>query len=496
VIDQGGHATRAIVYDSKGHCVCHAEVGINTITRNVLEVEHDPVELINSVNSVIDEVHKQLGDNYSKIQVAGLATQRSSIVCWDNDTGKALSPIISWQDRRTSNNISQFEDSSQIIHELTGLYLNPHYGASKIHWCLNHLSDVKKALSNGTLYVGPLASYIMFHMLDKQPFIIDPANGSRTLMMDVKTADWAPELLTLFSIPANILPEIVNTKSFFGNIVRHSNSSLCDDSHQIPLLLCTGDQSAAIFSEGELAVDEVFVNAGTGAFILKTSKDMPDLQSEKLLASVVYADKKIIKYVIEGTVNGAGRALQWFAEQSNIFDYESMLDKWSEEYHTPPIFINAISGVGSPYWVADHESYFVMEKKELTAAGIKVSHEEDNSCLNNEERFVAVLESIVFLIAENIKCIQRVSERVNQIRLAGGITASHCFCQKLANLLKCNVVLAQEKEATAKGVFFLLSGKKPNEDKVHSAMFHPNNDPMLIDRNTLWADLMKKAFSN
>ena len=403
MIDQGGHATRSVVFDALGKVICSAESAIKTISRNNLEVEHDPVDLLNSVYASIEQVSQILGDDYSKIVKAGIATQRSSIVCWDKKTGKALSPVISWQDRRTTNDIVQYQEHSQYIHDVTGLYLNPHYGATKMRWCLNNLPEVKKAFEADNLCIAPMASFILFHLLDNTPFVVDPANASRSLMMNYKTLSWQPELLVIFTVPESTLPKIIFTKDAYGNIDRHS--------HKIPLELCTGDQSAAIYSEGQLLNDEVFVNAGTGAFVLKASDGVPDLKKEKLLASVVFANANKsteISYVIEGTVNGAGRALQWFSECENILDYESHLDEWCAEFDDPPIFINAISGIGSPYWVAEFNSYFTKEG-------------------SNESKFVGVLESIVFLISENIKCIQNISGDIKRIRIAGGITNSKAF---------------------------------------------------------------------
>ncbi|MDH3325499.1 MAG: FGGY family carbohydrate kinase [Gammaproteobacteria bacterium] len=467
VLDQGGHATRAIVFDAFGRSVCRAEAPIRTITRGELEVEHDPIELMASVYSVIDQVQKTLGEDYFKITKAGLATQRSSIVCWDKKTEQPLSPIISWQDRRTHNDISQYENHAQYIHDVTGLYLNPHYGATKMRWCLNHISSIKDALVSGGLCIAPMASYILFQLLDEKPFVIDPANASRTLMMDYKSLKWDTSLQKLFSIPNNILPDIVLTQYDYGNIVRHG--------HVIPLAICTGDQSAVIYSEGKLLESEVFVNAGTGAFVLKTSESAPDLENERLLASIAYADVSKVNYVIEGTVNGAGRALRWFAEQSDITDYEHHLDEWCERFDNPPLFINAISGIGSPFWVAEYESNFTKE-------------------VSSEEKFVSVLESIVFLISENIKCIQNISGEVLQIRLGGGLAKSLSFCQKLSCVSGCKVVLAQEQEATAKGVFYLLSGDIGEKSGAYSESLNLNNDQVLLTRYSYWHKLMSEKF--
>ncbi len=467
MIDQGGHATRAIVFDRYGALVYVAESPIKTIAHGLLAVEHDPVELLQSVTMVIDDVACFLGDDVSKIKQAGLATQRSSIVCWNKKTGKALSPIISWQDRRTVNDIEKYKKHAKYIHETTGLYLNPHYGATKMRWCLDNLSVVQREREANNLCIAPMASFILFHLLENKPFLIDPANASRSLLMNYKKLSWQTELLDIFSIPKEVLPEIVPTKKIHGAFFIKSPEA----EHSIPLVICTGDQSAAIYSQGQLLRDEVFVNAGTGAFVLRPAEGVPDLRAEKILASVVYADEKNVSYVTEGTVNGAGRALQWLGEKTNITGYECHLDEWCAGIQAPPVFINAISGVGSPYWLAELDSYFIGEG-------------------SVHAKFVSVLESIVFLVLENVKAIIRVSGNIKQLRVAGGISRNRSFCQKVANLLKLNVVLAQEAEATGKGVYYLLAGRAAGRQSDRPEIFRPKTDQSLHERYKCWQKVM------
>lgn len=482
VIDQGGHATRAIAYTASGEIIHIAEAPIKTLSPNNLQVEHDAEALLQSVYAVIDAVSASLGETVRHVKQIGLATQRSSIVCWNKKNGNALSPVISWQDRRTSQHICQYSEYAQYVHELTGLYLNPHYGATKMRWCIENIPAVATALDAGNLCIAPMASFILFHLLENRPFVIDPANASRSLLMNYKTCRWQDELLDLFSVPKEVLPEIVLSKGFYGNLRLNLPSGVM----RIPLCICTGDQSAAVFAEGALAADEVFVNAGTGAFILKPSNTMPEVKNRKMLASVMYADENSISYVIEGTVNGAGRALQWFSEQSNIADYASRLDGWCHQYSQPPVFINTISGVGSPYWVAAAKSCFLMGEASKVCGLNEV---------NDEARFVAVLESIVFLIAQNIETIEAIAGRIRRIRLAGGIAKSKSFCEKLSALLGKKVVLLSEHEATAKGVWYLLSGRKAQHDLQSCFVFESKQDKWLESRYKHWQEVMQQRFT-
>jgi len=463
VIDQGGHATRGIVFDETRKQIIAVESPIMTITQGELIVEHDANEMVHSVFDVMDQLYNKLQENFVNIKQAGIATQRSSFVCWDKQSGEALTPIISWQDRRTVNELTPYMSQQNKIHNITGLYLNPHYGATKIAWCLR---ETKSPLSNENLAVGPLASFIFFHLLNNQPFVVDPANASRMLLMDYKTMEWSNKMLELFCIPRHLLPSICPTKFSYGDIIYKE--------HAIPLTICTGDQSAAIFAEGELEDDAVFVNVGTGAFVQQRCNQPPKLKKEKLLASVVYFDGQNSKYVIEGTVNGAGRALEWYANQHGLINYQTDLETAIPASQELPIFINGVSGLGSPFW------------KEIDSKFIGVGDDIEN--------MLAIMESVVFLLLVNIKVIDRANQPVKKIYIGGGIAQSDSFCKKLASISGIPVIRSQQKEATSCGVFYLMQGKKfeVRRDSDRKIFVSIADNP-LKNRFLKWNDEMEKC---
>lgn len=463
VFDQGGHATRGLVFDESENIVCRAECSIETFTKGERIVEHDPVEMIDSFFQVLEELEILLGDDFFKISQAGLATQRSSLVCWDRLSGNALSPIVSWQDRRALSDIPQFENVKDQIHEKTGLYLNPHYGATKMRWLLANEPSLNECLASGNLSMAPLASFILFHLLKGRPFCVDPANASRTLLMDYKKLCWDEFLLSTFGIASSVLPDIYHTKADYG-VLKYKQT-------EIPLRVCTGDQSAAIYMMGEPSSDTVYANIGTGAFLQQYNNLPPQLDNEKVLASIVYASQNKRAYVIEGTVNGAGSAFEWLAKKTGFGGYSKKLDEWSARHPSPPIFMNGVSGVGSPFWVSDMKSYFLS----------------DDSI---EAQFVGVLESLVFLMQANLSAIERIGHAMSRIIVSGGLSNSHVICQKLADLSCMRVSRTRETEATALGVFFLLKGES-FEQQMICEDFLPSNNVSLNQRYIEWLKEMR-----
>jgi glycerol kinase len=468
-VDQGGHASRALVFDADGRTVSSAFAAIGTARNALGHVEHDAEELVAATRQAIDDVAQHVGTRTADIASAGLVTQRSTIVCWDRMTGSALSPAISWQDRRNARWLQRFAPRAAWIKSRTGLVLSPHYGASKLRWCLDHLIAVKRAAADGRLAFGPLSSYLAFRLLADRPFVVDPANASRTLLYDPQTLDWSAELLELFGIARKWLPACRPSVDAHG--------ALSVAGRPVPLTVMTGDQSAVPFAWGLPASDCVFVNVGTGAFAQRTlSEPLP--AGSGLLTSVVLYDGHNVTLAHEGTVNGAGSALQWLAESEGI-DTARLLEALVStdiEALNPPLFLNGVSGLGAPFWVSDFESRFLGPGTPL-------------------ERFVGVLESIAFLIRVNIDEMRRVPPPMRSIILTGGLARSAYFCQCLADLVELEVKRMDEPEASARGVACLTAGLPDSWQVAPGEVFSSKSNGALLARYVAWLRNLKTILS-
>lgn len=481
-LDQGGHASRALVFDARGQIVAADFQPIAVNHPRPDWVEHDPHELITSLRTAISNVITPLGARSKDIVAAGLATQRSSLACWDKITGAALSPIISWQDRRAHGELKPFESHHQAIHQKTGLFLNAHYGASKLRWCLDHLHAIRTAQHNGTLACGPLASFVLFHLLKERPLLADPANASRTLLWNISTGDWDDGLLTLFGISRALLPRCVPTRHHFGHL--RVNDLM------IPLTLANGDQSAALFAFGLPQADTAYINVGTGAFVQRVTQQRPD--HPRLLTSVVMQTAQHTTYTLEGTINGAASALQWASKTLGVANVESNMENWLGHHITqasmrstaPPLFLNGVSGLGAPYWIANFQSQFMGTGEAW-------------------EKMVAVVESIVFLLHTNLHEMESVYPAPHTIVISGGLATLNGLCQRLADLSGLPVCRPAECEATARGTAFLLAGSGTISDRwnlhpegdpefIPERIFTPSINPALHERYCLWQQAMPK----
>ncbi|MBU6421576.1 MAG: glycerol kinase [Gammaproteobacteria bacterium] len=457
-LDQGGHASRALVFSTAGKLVAKAEKRIATRYPAANRVEHDPEALLASLRQVCSAVARQLGARANDVRCAGLATQRSTLVCWDRGTGRALSPVISWQDRRAARRLKILTPQAARVHSVTGLVLSPHYGASKLAWCLENLPAVRRARQQHQLAAGPLASFILANLLEEKPLWADPVNASRTLLWDYRSRDWSPELLKLFGIPAAILPVCVPNRHAFGHLPLGR--------YRIPLTVVTGDQPASLFANGKPQPHSVYVNIGTGAFIQKLHGTRPP-QVSGMLGSVLWQDKKRARYVLEGTVNGAASALLWLRQRLKIREPRMLaqMPRWLNMNSDVPLFINGVAGLGSPYWVSDLRSHFIGRGPDA-------------------QKFVAVAESIVFLLHGNLQRMRRAHAPVQHIVVSGGLAQWNGLCQRLADLSGLPVRRPQMHEATARGVAWLLGARSPAATPAET--FKPENNPALAQRYRRW----------
>ena len=427
-------------------------------------VEHDAEEVVASVATALAELARLVP--VERWKAAGFAVQRSSLACWDARDGRPLAPVISWQDRRNAAWLKGLARKADEVHRLTGLPLSPHYGASKLRWCLDHLPDVRAAAAQSTLRAGPLASYLLHRLLTERPVLADAANAARTLLWSPFRRDWSDELLELFGIPRAILPRAVGTQARFG--------SLASVGRPVPVVVCNGDQSVVPFAGGPLDTRAAYVNLGTGAFVLRPTATA--LMAAPLITSVIRADEAHFDFVLEGSVNGAGAALSWFElHQGATADrWLALLDDAPLADTGAPFFLNGVAGLGSPFWDPDFESRFVGEGSEL-------------------QQCRAVLESVAFLIKANLDEMDRHQDSAGRLIASGGLAGNRLLCRMLACLAGVPVDCANDREATSRGLGFLVAGGPSGFERTAIQRFEPEPDQQLLARYLKWIELMRTA---
>ena len=461
-LDQGGHASRALIFAADGAVLAKAERRIATRREGKLRVEHSAPAVLRSLQEAAAEAVDAL-PRAAEIQAAALATQRSSIACWDRESGRSLSPVLSWQDRRAVRKVQALAAHDKRVRRLTGLILSPHYGATKLAWCLTHLPAVRRAAHTGRLAAGPLASYLAAGLTEQLPCVADPVNGLRTQLMDLETMDWSRELCELFGVPREALPSCVPNQYRFGDMQVAGR--------RIPLTVVTGDQPAALFAQGTPEPGIAYINIGTGAFV----QALADERVPGLLRSVLWRDAGQTLFALEGTVNGAAAALDTVASLSGLTPTRMMrqLPAWLADAGDPPLFLNGIGGLAAPYWRPEFRSRFV-GRGDAAA------------------RMVAAVESIVFLLHANLRRMQEHGLQFKRLRVSGGLSQLDGLCQRLADLSGLPVERPQLHEATAMGLA-KLAGGLADAGPVAGDRFRPRHDPALGSRERHWRQALAAA---
>lgn len=462
VIDQGTHATRALAFDENGRIRASAYAPVTLRRLSADKIEQDPAEIVRSMHRVVGEVLADETVRRHGVARAGMATQRSSVVAWDRESGAALAPVLSWQDRRAAAWLTQFDEQAASIKARNGLPLSPHYGASKLRWLLENVADVQAARQDGRLVLGPLASYLLFHLLQDRPLLADHANAARTQLTNIDTRDWDPWLLDLFGVPGTLLPACRPIETEYGVIERT----------EIPVMAVNGDQNAAVYSLGKPEPGTAIVNLGTGAFVLMPT-GAKRVAHPALLSGLTSSDQQSGDYTIEGTVNGAGAALTWAAEEWDIPEIPQHLNNWLQRATNPPIFLNSIGGLGSPFWRSGPEPVIIGNGAPW-------------------QRVVAVAESILFLLQANLDVMRTAGLAAERIQIGGGLARSDALCQRLADLSGAAVYRPAETEATARGAAWLAAGRPSHWPEASpGTSFVPQPNPGLARRYARFRQEMK-----
>lgn len=471
VFDQGSHASRIALFSETAALVHLETQSISTHSPEPGHYEQDANEILHSIRSLLDKLPGKL---ISQINNASLCTQRSSVVAWHRQTGEALSPVISWRDLRNLEFLNSLEGSQKNIQQITGLPLSGHYSATKMHWLLKNNARVKQAATDSQLCIAPLASYLLFHLLKGRPFVLDHSNAQRSQLFDIQSLHWSDELLQYFHIRKDFLPNCLPMIHNYGEL----------KDLQIPLTAVSGDQNAALHAYPAMQKDKALVNIGTGAFILSTSAERKN--SSRLLRSIASSTDDTVSYVTEGTVNGAGNAISWAqdltanteTQPENIF---RQLPQWLDINTSPPVFLNTISGLGSPWWCNGGTAEFITEQK-----------------LSQSDRYVAIIESIIFLIYKNIEQLECPPVT---IFISGGLSHLDGLCQKLADLSSSKIQRFEETESSARGSAWLANQSTENDTSLNMSLwknlkidqqFIPTDNPGLSSRYQQFVGELRK----
>ncbi len=483
-LDQGTTSSRALIFDENQDIVGLGQFPFKQIYPQSGWVEHDPIEIWQTTLKAAKAAIKSAKITPGEIAGLGITNQRETTVLWEKATGTPVYNAIVWQDRRTSEVCSSLKAAGKeaLVREKTGLLLDPYFSATKLQW-LFHNTEVKgvplrERANNGELCFGTIDSWLLWNLTGGKEHKTDATNASRTMLYNIVSGEWDGDLLELFDVPPEVLPEVMNTVDEFG----HTTPSLFGTT--IPIKAMAGDQHSALIGQACFTNGDIKSTYGTGCFALQNIGEKISDVKPGLLTTIAYQIKGKPTYAIEGSVFIAGAGVQWLRDEVNLIEEAAECDELAENSNQedPVCLVPAFTGLGAPYWQADVRGALL----NLTRGTGKA------------EITRATLEAVGFQTRDLFNAMN--NSLPQTLRVDGGLTNSHWTMQFLANILNCNVEVSKTSEATALGVAYLAGAEcglygnfvEFSEQWKHSKKYQPTEgDSWRKEKYQIWQKAIK-----
>jgi glycerol kinase len=436
-IDQGTTSTRAIVFSVNGEKLYSSQLEIKQYFPKNGWVEHDPEEIWKTTLQVVKNVIHNCKKKNIKILTVGIANQRETVVMWNKATGKPIYKAIVWQDRRTENLCQKLKKRKleNKVRKKTGLFIDPYFSATKINWVINNVKKAKQLLKKKQLLFGTIDTFLIWKLTNGRVHATDSTNASRTMLFNINNNKWDNELLKIFKVPKNILPQVKNSADNYG----FTDKSLIGDS--ISITGVVGDQQAATIGQCCFSKGSVKSTYGTGAFILMNTGSKKINSKNKLLTTICYRINNKTTYALEGSIFTAGAGVQWLRDKlrliNNVFDSEKIAK--SKKNNSGIFVVPAFTGLGAPYW-------------DSNARGL-ISGLTRNSDWKDIVR--AVIESVAYQSFDLFRAMNNDGLKPKIVKVDGGMVSNNWFLQFLSDILGIKVIRPKIQETTALGAAFI-----------------------------------------
>ncbi|MEY3290075.1 MAG: glycerol kinase [Actinomycetota bacterium] len=394
-------------------------------------VEHDAAEIWTAVVATLSDVVSQLKQPVSAI---GITNQRETVVAWDRRTSEPCARAIVWQDRRTAQRCSDLEPHLETVRRITGLVLDPYFSGTKAAWLIEHeqLAPIEH------LCIGTVDSWLVWKLTAGHAFVTDPSNASRTMLFDINTMQWSPEMCDLLHVPISVLPQVQPSSGRYG-----VTTDVAGVPNGIPISGIAGDQQAALFGQACTSVGMAKNTYGTGSFILLNVGTTCPAPSEGMLTTVAWdlGDGKPV-YALEGAIFVTGAAVQWLRDGLGIISTSAEVGSLAESVpDAGGVFVvPAFTGLGSPWWDPYARGTIVGITRGTTRAHIAR----------------AVVDAMVYQTQDAIAAMTSAGGvALAELRVDGGASVMDAMLQRQANALGVPVLRPTDHETTALGAAYL-----------------------------------------
>jgi glycerol kinase len=423
-------------------------------------VEHDAEEIWHAVVATLNAVVGRVGRD--RVAAIGITNQRETILAWNRRTGRPYGTAIVWQDRRTAARCDSLAEQGHLalVRETSGLVLDPYFSASKAEWLLRH-RDIPL---DADLAIGTIDSWIVWNLTGGTVFATDTSNASRTMLFDIRTMAWSPELCDLFGVPMSALAEVRPSSARYG-----VTADTCGAPAGLPVSGIAGDQQAALFGQACFEPGMAKNTYGTGSFVLLNVGSTCPQPAEGMLTTVAWTLQDGTRaYALEGSIFVTGAAIQWLRDGLGIISSAAETGPLAESVpDTGGVYlVPAFAGLGSPWWDPYARGTIVGITRGTTRAHLAR----------------ATVEAMAFQTRDVVSAMEAASGvHIRDLRVDGGASVMNLLMQMQADQLGVAVRRPKDQETTALGAAFLAGlaeGVWPSLDAIAStwqldAEFHP-----------------------
>lgn len=453
-IDQGTTGTTVSLIDLTGSLVASVDQDFAQIFPEPGWVEHDAEVIWSGVTTLIAQVLQKHKVRGQQIHAIGITNQRETIVAWDEQTQKPVMNAIVWQCRRTAKICEALKKQGheKIFKKKTGLVLDPYFSGTKIKWILENNAKAAELKKKNQLKAGTIDSFLIFRLTGGLSHVTDVSNASRTLLMNLETTAWDPELAKILKIPIEILPKIQNSNSNFG--LTKGLSVLPDG---IPIHGVAGDQQAALFGQTCWQAGESKCTYGTGSFLLMNTGTKIVRSKTGLLTTVAWRleNEKTI-YALEGGAFICGAAVQWLRDGLGLISSSSEVEALAlQEKSTDGVwFVPALTGLGAPHW-QPHARGVISGLTRGT---------------NKSHLARATLEAMALQNCDILTAMQKdLGKKMKSLKVDGGASNNKLLMQMQADFMGTQVIRPLQTETTTMGAAYLAglgSGFWKSKDEI------------------------------
>mgnify|MGYP001021208178 FL=1 len=437
-IDQGTTSSRAIIFDVDGVPLAMDQQEHEQIFPKAGWVEHDPMEIWRNTREVMGAALAKSNLSLSDIDAVGITQQRETTVVWNRTTGLPIYNAIVWQDTRTQAICDELANTvgEDRFRQTTGLPLATYFCGPKVRWILDNVPGARAQAESGVLLMGTIDTWLLWNLTNGRVHATDPSNASRTLLMDLDTLQWDPELADVMGVPMSMLPEIRSSSEVFGEV--QSPASM----RGVPIAGILGDQQAATFGQACLSPGEAKNTYGTGNFLLLNTGTEKVLSNNGLLTTVCYkiGDAPAV-YALEGSIAVTGSLIQWLRDNLGIIDSAPEIEELARgvEDNGDCYFVPAFSGLFAPYWRGDARGAIV---------GL-------TRFINKGHIARAALEAAAYQSREVIEAMEADSGvRLTTLKVDGGMVLNELLMQFQSDVLGVPVIRPRTIETTALGAAY------------------------------------------